>query len=69
MIPHWFTVLSILMLVVGAICALWIVIDILAGNWQHMAVMNVVWPVVALFGTLPVLWAYYMWAGSPHIVK
>lgn len=59
MIPQWFTMLSILMLVLGGLCALVIVLDLLLGNKQHMWIMNIVWPVTALFGTVLALWAYF----------
>lgn len=59
MIPHWLTILSILMLVLGGLCALWITLDLMLGNKQHMWIMNVVWPVTALFGTVLAVWAYY----------
>lgn len=59
MIPHWLTMLSILMLVLGGLCALVIVLDLLLGHRQHMGIMNIVWPVVALFGTVLAVWAYF----------
>lgn len=59
MVPQWFTTLSIVMLILGGVCALVIVADILAGHKQHMWIMNVVWPVSALFGTVLSLWAYF----------
>jgi hypothetical protein len=43
----------------AAVCALIIVIDIAAGRRQHMAVMNVVWPLTALYGGPLALWAYF----------
>jgi hypothetical protein len=36
-------------LVLGVICALAIVIHIASGRLQHMDVMNIVWPVMALY--------------------
>lgn len=59
MIPHWLTVLSIAMLALGGLCALVIAIDLLLGNKQQMWIMNVVWPVTALFGTVLALWGYF----------
>lgn len=58
MFPDWLHTLSIVTLVAGAACALVIALDV----WRHpqkMAVMNVVWPVTALFGTVLALWAYF----------
>lgn len=59
MIPHWLSVISVLMLVLGGVCAIVILIDLLLGNRQHMWIMNIVWPVSALFGTALTLWAYF----------
>ena len=59
MVPQWLHTLSIIMLLLGGGCALIIIIDILAGHKQHMSIMNIVWPVTALFGTVLVLWGYY----------
>jgi Domain of unknown function (DUF4396) len=58
MIPFWLNVLSILSLLLGAACALVLVFDI-ARRPQHMWIMNVVWPVVALFATGFALWLYF----------
>lgn len=46
-------------LVVAALCALVIVADLIAGNEQHMAIMNVVWPISALYAGPIALWAYF----------
>lgn len=59
MIPDWLHILSICMLFLGALCAMVIVVDLLRGNKQHMWIMNVVWPVTALFGTFFALWGYF----------
>jgi Domain of unknown function (DUF4396) len=58
MIPSWLHALSILALLFGFGCALVIAIDI-TRHHQHMFIMNVVWPVVGLFGGAFALWAYY----------
>ncbi len=58
MVPAWLHILSIAYLALGAMCALAIAIDLL-GHPQHMWIMNVVWPVTALFGTLWVVWQYF----------
>jgi hypothetical protein len=58
LIPVWLHVLSIVCLALGLACAIVIVAD----EWrhpQHMWIMNVVWPVSALFGTVAWLWAYF----------
>ena len=56
--PIWLHDLSIVSLVLGALCALIIVADLFRRP-QHMWIMNVVWPVTALFGTFWVLWQYF----------
>lgn len=58
MIPNWLHWLSILSLVAGFVCAAVVVTDELRDP-QHMWIMNIVWPVVALFGSVAVLWAYF----------
>ncbi len=61
MFPSWFHVLSMAALIAGVVCALVILVDVLRHP-QRMAVMNVVWPVTALFGTLFTLGAYFLYA-------
>lgn len=58
MIPSWLHVLSITSLALGAICAALIGVDV-ARRPQHMWIMNVVWPLTALFGSVAVLWLYF----------
>ena len=58
MIPAWLHALSIAFLLLGALCAVVIAVDV-ARHPQHMAIMNVVWPVTALFGTLWIVRQYY----------
>jgi hypothetical protein len=58
MIPAWLHQLSITYLLLGAVCAVMIAIDE-ARDAQHMWIMNVVWPVTALFGTAWVVWQYF----------
>jgi len=57
MIPAWLHYLSVGFLGLGLVCAL----GIAADEWnrpQRMWIMNVVWPVTALFGTVLWLWFY-----------
>lgn len=57
MIPTWLTTLSWVSLAVGALCAArmaWV----LYRRPAHMGVMNVVWPVCALFGGPLILWFF-----------
>ena len=57
--PEWLTLLSWTALAVAAACALAIAADILAGRRQPMAIMNLVWPVTALYAGPLGLWAYW----------
>jgi hypothetical protein len=58
MIPAWLHILSIATLAFGFACALAIAADLMRHP-QHMAIMNAVWPVTALFGGPAVVWAYF----------
>ena len=58
MIPDWLHVLSIVAVVAGFCCAL-VIAAHLARHPQQMWIMNVVWPVTALFGTGLSLWLYF----------
>lgn len=60
MIPSWLHGLSIAMIWIGVACAVVIAADVIRRP-QHMGIMNVVWPVAALFGTVFVLAAYFAW--------
>lgn len=44
---------------VGILSSLIILIDILAGNKQHMMIMNFVWPLTGLYAGPLALWIYY----------
>jgi hypothetical protein len=55
MIPSWLHTLSIAYLLLGAVVAAIIAADELKHP-QHMWIMNVVWPVTALFGTVWIAW-------------
>lgn len=57
MFPLWFHTLPICSLLVACACAAWILQDIVRHP-QRMPVMNVVWPVTALFGVVTVIWGY-----------
>ncbi|HER34698.1 MAG TPA: DUF4396 domain-containing protein, partial [Halothiobacillaceae bacterium] len=61
MIPNWFSELSVAMLLLGGLSSIVITVDLPMGHRQHMWIMNVVWPVTALFGTVVALWAYFRW--------
>jgi len=61
-VPGWFSTLAIISLASGAICALVILADILAGRRQHMWIMNMVWPITTLYSGPIGLW-FYLRAG------
>lgn len=58
MFPTRLHALSIAALLLGAACTLLLSVEVVRRP-QHMTVMNVVWPVSALFGTLDVVRAYF----------
>ncbi len=58
-ISTWLTIVSQLSLVLAAVCCVWIVFDLMAGHKQHMWIMNLVWPITALWAGPLALWAYY----------
>lgn len=63
--PEWLIVVAWISLALGVVCALIIVGDI-ARRPQPMKVMNVVWPICALFGS--VVWlAGYLWWGRADL--
>ena len=64
MIPIWLTALSWVSLALGVASAAIIAVDVMRRP-QHMAVMNVVWPLIALFSSLAGLW-FYMRHGRAH---
>jgi hypothetical protein len=58
MIPAWLHFLSIAALLTGFVSALIILVDV-TRHPQHMFIMNVVWPVVALFAGPIALWSFF----------
>jgi hypothetical protein len=56
--PDWLIILSWSALYLGVGCAALILVDV-ARFPQHMGIMNVVWPVTALFGTVLVAALYF----------
>lgn len=58
MFPAWFHALAILALLLGGACSLLLSVQVIRQP-QHMTVMNIVWPVSALFGTVATVWAYF----------
>lgn len=57
--PQWLEIVSIVSLLAGFVSSMIVVIDILAGHKQNTWVMNIVWPITALYSGPLGLWAYY----------
>jgi hypothetical protein len=58
MVPSWLHLLSLAALALGFVSAAIVVTDEFRRP-QHMWIMNLVWPLVALFGTALTLWIYF----------
>lgn len=56
--PQWLDTLCIATLALGLLCAIIILNDVLRHP-SDMAIMSIVWPVCALFGTVFVFWLYF----------
>jgi hypothetical protein len=63
-IPLWLNCVSVVSLAAALACAAWIAVDV-RRRPQRMAVMNVVWPVTALFGSGIWLWLYRRYGRTP----
>lgn len=57
-IPAWLVTVSTLSIGIGIASALYIMFDIITVHRQKMWIMNIVWPVTALYGGLAAVWAY-----------
>jgi hypothetical protein len=60
MAPAWLTAIAIIHLILSGLSALIVVGDILGGRRQKMPVMNLVWPITALWSGPLGLAAYWM---------
>jgi hypothetical protein len=58
MIPNWLHALAIVSLIAGLICAVWITVDEIRHP-QHMWIMNLVWPITALYASVLGLIFYF----------
>lgn len=58
-VPSWLHTLAIVSLGVSLVCALIIAVDLFRGHRQNMWIMNVVWPVTALWSGPFGLWGYF----------
>lgn len=56
--PQWLFLLAVVSLGVAILCTVFIILD-LRGRPQHMWIMNLVWPITALYAGPLGLWAYY----------
>jgi len=56
--PQWLFLLAAVSLGVAALCTILIILD-LTRHPQHMWIMNLVWPITALYAGPLGLWAYY----------
>ncbi len=64
---HSIHTLAIVSVSIGIISMLIMLVDIIAGNKQHMKIMNVVWPITGLYaGPLALLAYYFIGRKSTH---
>lgn len=56
--PPWLTVVAEVSLIISALCAVVVAVD-LFSHPQKMAIMNIVWPITPLYLGLIGLWAYF----------
>ncbi|MFC4245146.1 DUF4396 domain-containing protein [Gryllotalpicola reticulitermitis] len=56
-VPVWLTVVATLSLIAAVGCAVWTAVDV-ARRPQRTAIMNLVWPITALFGSGLWVWLY-----------
>jgi len=62
--PHWFTVLSSVGVGFGIASALVVAADLLSGRIQRMWIMNLVWPMTALWSGPIGAWMYFRYGRS-----
>ncbi|OYX76079.1 MAG: hypothetical protein B7Y77_02670, partial [Bradyrhizobium sp. 35-63-5] len=58
MIPNWLSALAILAILIGCLCALVMLLDLMRRP-QPMAIMNLVWPITGLYAGPLGLWFYF----------
>ncbi len=51
--------IAIVCLLLGGVSALVIIVDLFAGHAQQMWIMNLVWPITALYAGPLALWGYF----------
>jgi hypothetical protein len=64
--PRWIVVCSWLAIALGVGSLLLVSLDLLTGRPQRMRIMNVVWPVTALWAGPLGAWAYYRYGRAPR---
>lgn len=64
-IPDWLSGLSLFFLILAFICFCVIAVDVYRHP-QKMKIMNIVWPVTALFGSVVWLAAYWHWGRTTN---
>lgn len=57
--PTWLQITAIIALILAFLSMFVIIIDIVAGHYQKMWIMNIVWPVTALYLGPIAVWTYY----------
>jgi len=57
--PVWLNVLAWASVSLAVLCAVAIVLDELSGSPQKMFIMNLVWPITALYWSVAGLWGYH----------
>lgn len=57
--PLWLIFLAYLSLAIALASAVVIAFDLINGHHQHMWIMNLVWPITALYAGPLALWAYF----------
>ena len=57
--PQWLNILAMAWLAAAGASASIIIVDLLAGHPQRMWIMNIVWPITALYFGPLALWAYF----------
>jgi hypothetical protein len=58
-VPEWLVLIARLSLILAGLSSLIILFDVLAGHKQHMWIMNVVWPLTALWSGPVGLYYYF----------
>ncbi len=58
---NWLETLAIASLTLAGACTITIAVDLLTGQSQHMWIMNLVWPITALYFGPLALYAYFRW--------